>query len=1541
MTLNKKRLSLIFPVAMAGALLLLLLLTLSARAEGPIIDTQLSNDATSTVFGESTDAKTGHAIATGDINGDGYADLIVGAPYADIVPTMVYTTCYDPYGAYINCVSGGVYLYLGRPEISHTLDLASEPADVTFYAPPDQYSGEGLGRSVAVGDLNGDGLDDIIMGSSHYGSSPIGSAYVWVGRTSITTTASISVNIASQATSITDGHNLKLVGAWTSDHLGWELATGDVNGDGIDDMIIGAPMASVDTVTNTGYYPPDYQRYHYAAADREENGAVYVKLGGTNIVSSTGATEDMMYCLPELTIYGEDSYDYLGASLASGDIDGDGYDDVIVGAAGGDPGETSDAGEVHVFYGSDAITYTMCSVYTPTVFENQIVKEMAYVTTTADITLTGIAGDTYSGYDVSAGDLNGDNYADIIIGAPYADSNHGQVYVVYGGSRGSISATIPLNQADLTVSGAAVDTYLGTSVFAGDLNHDGTDDLLMGAIGIDPYDTEYSGSDSSTEEGSAYVLFGSGSLSGTIDLGTGNPADLTILGASADDWLGRGLGVGDLNGDGVNELLVGAAGLDHDTLSNTGAAYIINLVYPQQITVTGSLTQVVAGGTVSLNAVADTWLGIRDVTSQTSFAISPGAGGSWNGNIYTSSQAGDWTVTGTLYSMWDTTSLTVVPGPLAAVTIDPATAFVLPGATVEFQASGWDGQGNPISNPTFAWSIVNGGGQIVATGPNTLTVQCVITDATYADTVVATSSGLSATASIVVSNTAPLADFDCGTCTAVEGNPLAFDAGASSDPNQDPLTYTWAFGDGSSGGGETPTHSYPDNDTYTVTLTVEDDDGLTDTHQRVVTITNRSPWNVAIGEPNTVDEGSSVVLTGSATDVPSDTLTYEWDLDDDGFFDDAAGQSPTFDASSLDGPATVTVTLRVSDDDGGVTTDTATVTVNNVTPTADAGGPYAVDEGGSVGLSGSGSDPMDTLSYAWDLDDDGFFDDATGQSPTFDASSLDGPATVTVTLRVSDGDGGVVTDTATVTVNNVAPIADAGGPYAVDEGSIIPLSGSGTDVPGETLYYAWDLDGNGSFETNGPNPNFDASSLDGPATVTVTLRVSDDDSGVDTDTTTITVNNVAPTADAGGPYAVDEGGSVGLSGSGSDPIDTLSYAWDLDDDGFFDDAAGQSPTFDASSLDGPASITVTLRVSDGDGGVTTDTATVTVNNVAPIADAGGPYAVDEGGSVGLSGSGSDPIDTLSYAWDLDDDSLFETSGQSPTFDASSLDGPDTITVTLRVSDGDGGVTTDTAVVMVNNVAPTADAGGPYTVDEGDSVGLSGSGSDPMDTLSYAWDLDDDGFFDDATGQSPTFDAGSLDGPATLTITLQVSDGDGGVVTNTATVTVNNVAPLVNAGGTYTANPGEVITFTVTITDVVADSHTVEWDLDDDGIFETAGQTVTHTFTSEGDYRVRVRVTDDDGEWTIDEAQVTVSLYHIYLPVVANAYSGVAEAGSGHKSSDVTEHRTRQAFEQRVPPAARACFTNQGASIASTPSIPPMREKALPPSASEDRGKTWG
>ncbi len=270
--------------------------------------------------------------------------------------------------------------------------------------------------------------------------------------------------------------------------------------------------------------------------------------------------------------------------------------------------------------------------------------------------------------------------------------------------------------------------------------------------------------------------------------------------------------------------------------------------------------------------------------------------------------------------------------------------------------------------------------------------------------------------------------------------------------------------------------------------------------------------------------------------------------------------------------------------------------------------------------------------------------------------------------------------------------------------------------------------------------------------------------------------NRPPTAVAGGPYSMPEGSSVALSGSASvDPDgDPLAFAWDLDNDGVFE-TAGQSPTFSAAGIDGPSAQTVVLRVCDPSNACDTDSSTVNVVNVAPTADAGGSYTVDEGSSVVLSGAGSDPgPDALTYSWDLDNDGSFETAGQTPTFSAAGLDGPSTHLITLQVCDPSNACATDSGAVEVVNVAPTADAGGPYSVDEGSSVVLSGAGSDPgPDTLTYSWDLDNDGSFETA-GQTPTFSAAGLDGPSAQTVVLQVCDDDGACATSNATVSILDV-----------------------------------------------------------------------------------------------------------------------------------------------------------------------
>ncbi|MEP6893121.1 MAG: ExeM/NucH family extracellular endonuclease [Gaiellaceae bacterium] len=189
--------------------------------------------------------------------------------------------------------------------------------------------------------------------------------------------------------------------------------------------------------------------------------------------------------------------------------------------------------------------------------------------------------------------------------------------------------------------------------------------------------------------------------------------------------------------------------------------------------------------------------------------------------------------------------------------------------------------------------------------------------------------------------------------------------------------------------------------------------------------------------------------------------------------------------------------------------------------------------------------------------------------------------------------------------------------------------------------------------------------------------------------------NMAPTADAGGPYTVAEGGSVTLSASGSDADgDGLSYAWDLDNNGTYE-TPGQSVTFSAANLDGPSTRTVKVSVSDGDR-TTVATATVNVMNVAPTASAGGPYAGVPFGAVTFSGSASDPAgprDVLTYSWDFDYNGTFaaDVSGVDLTAPSHAYASPGTYTVALRVTDDDGGVSSlATASVVIG--APTRTEG---------------------------------------------------------------------------------------------------------------------------------------------------------------------------------------------------------------------------------------------------------
>ena len=169
---------------------------------------------------------------------------------------------------------------------------------------------------------------------------------------------------------------------------------------------------------------------------------------------------------------------------------------------------------------------------------------------------------------------------------------------------------------------------------------------------------------------------------------------------------------------------------------------------------------------------------------------------------------------------------------------------------------------------------------------------------------------------------------------------------------------------------------------------------------------------------------------------------------------------------------------------------------------------------------------------------------------------------------------------------NEAPVANANGPYAVDEGSSVGLTGSGTYADGDTLTYAWDLYNNGTFETMTQNPTFSAASLDGPTTATVVLLVCDPDTACDTDSATINVANVYPSVDAGADATAVTGSPFTRSSSFtySGP-DTWTATVDYGDGSGVQPLALTGTTFTlthAYAAAGP--YTVTVVVTDDDSG---------------------------------------------------------------------------------------------------------------------------------------------------------------------------------------------------------------------------------------------------------------------------------------------------------------------------------------------------------------------
>ena len=710
-------------------------------------------------------------------------------------------------------------------------------------------------------------------------------------------------------------------------------------------------------------------------------------------------------------------------------------------------------------------------------------------------------------------------------------------------------------------------------------------------------------------------------------------------------------------------------------------------------------------------------------------------------------------------------------------------------------------------------------------------------------------------AELFTANHSPIADAGPAVVQANEGAPVAFDGRASSDPDGDPLTYAWDFGDGSRDTGATVTRTYADNGSYAVVLTVSDGSATSSANVRA-DVANVAPVVQDLGS-TTLARGETFARDGGFTDPGADSWTATVDYGDGSGTEPLALVGTTFHLSHLYVAAgTFAVVVAVTDDDAGTGTAQAHIAVADHAPVANAGPAQPGSEGSAVTFDGSASsDPdSDALTFTWDFGDGS--PPVGGVTPSHVYADN---GTYTVTLNVFDGAFNT-SATTTAEITNVAPSVNDLGSRAIFKRDAYLRSGSLVDPGADTWTATVDYgDGSGVQALVLSGMTFELNHVYALAGVyTVTVIVRDDDGGEGTAEAQVTVSNREPLADAGPSTRDNEGAAVQFDGRGSSDADgdALTYAWS-----FGDGASGSGPTPSHVYADNGTYV-VTLTVSDGsaEGSATTS---AEIANVAPVVSDLGSSTLLAGETYVAAGSFTDPgADTWTATVDYGDGSgpsSLALSGKS--FSVShAYTAAGTFIVTVTVTDDDGAVGTAHSRVEVrgpSNRPPLANAGVSARGSEGSAVSFDGrASSDPDgDALTFTWT-----FGDGASGSGPTPSHVYADN-GTYTVTLRVSDGELDAVATTA-AEITNVAPLVDAFAGASLLAGDSYSASGSFTDAGADTWTATVDYGDGSgphLLELSGNSfsLSHAYAVGGAFTVTVAVRDDDGDVGTAQATVTV------------------------------------------------------------------------------------